>query len=126
MGTQLMAIVAEGRSVAESTSRRPTESGTHLRQSQPTWKPDVDLLPRALAFDVAKLWACLRYGPISFHSRQLVALTSFQRPGRRGARADRRDAVAAGLPDDDNALDASGRGAVAYADAVAYTLQLPL
>jgi putative DNA methylase len=54
-----------------------------------------------------------------FTPRQLVALTTFSGLVAEARVRVRRDAVAAGLPDDGVSLDDGGTGATAYADAVA-------
>jgi len=61
-----------------------------------------------------------------FTPRQLVALTTFSDLVLTARARVRGDAVAAGLPDDGVALDASGTGAQAYADAVAVYLGFAL
>ena len=57
-----------------------------------------------------------------FTARQLVALTTFSDLVQEAREQVRRDALAAGLPDDGKPLDAGGTGATAYADAVAVYL----
>jgi putative DNA methylase len=51
-----------------------------------------------------------------------VALTTFSDLVGEARERIRRDAVAAGLPDDDTPLDAGGTGARAYAEAVSVYL----
>ena len=57
-----------------------------------------------------------------FTPRQLVALTTFSDLVGEAMRRVREDAVAAGLPDDDQPLRDGGTGARAYAEAVAVYL----
>ena len=57
-----------------------------------------------------------------FTPRQLVALTTFSDLVQEARERVKRDALAAGLPDDGKRLDAGGTGATAYADAVAVYL----
>ena len=57
-----------------------------------------------------------------FSPRQLVALTTFCGLVGESRERIRRDAVAAGLPDDDHGLEAGGTGARAYAEAVSVYL----
>ena len=54
-----------------------------------------------------------------FTPRQLVALTTFSDLVQEARERVKRDALAAGLPDDGKPLAAGGTGATAYADAVA-------
>ena len=54
--------------------------------------------------------------------RQLVALTTFSDLVQEARERVKRDALAAGLPDDGKRLAAGGTGATAYADAVAVYL----
>ena len=54
-----------------------------------------------------------------FTPRQLVALTTFSDLVQEARERVKRDALAAGLPDDGEASTAGGAGATAYADAVA-------
>ena len=53
-----------------------------------------------------------------FTPRQLVALTTFSDLVQEARERVKRDALAAGLPDDGKPLAAGGTGATAYADAV--------
>ena len=97
------------------------------RNAEPTWKPDVEFLQRALGFSRRNyvLWT-QRWGDL-FTPRQLVALTTFSDLGGRSTRnASRRDALAAGMPDDGKGLDAGGTGATAYAEAVSVYLAFAL
>ncbi|NLM31068.1 MAG: DUF1156 domain-containing protein [Methanomicrobiales archaeon] len=59
-----------------------------------------------------------------FTPRQLVALTTFSDLVGEAREEVRRDALAAGVPDDGRGLAAGGEGATAYADAVAVYLGL--
>ena len=61
-----------------------------------------------------------------FTPRQLVALTTFSDLVGEAMERVRRDAVAAGLPDDDRPLRDGGTGAAAYAEAVAVYLAFAL
>ena len=57
-----------------------------------------------------------------FTPRQLVALTTFSDLVQEARERVKRDALAAGLPDDGKPLRDGGTGATAYADAVAVYL----
>ena len=61
-----------------------------------------------------------------FTPRQLIALTTFSDLVGAATERVRRDAVAAGLPDDDRPLREGGTGAVAYAEAVGVYLAFAL
>ena len=121
-----MAIVAEGSrsrvylspndkhvSVAESADPGDAASAIHV----------------PIANDPRALW-CQLYGLTHFDHlftpRQLVALTTFSDLVREARDLIRRDALAAGLPDDDTPLEQGGLGAKAYAEAVSTYLAFVL
>lgn len=120
MGARLMAVVAEGDRSRIYLS--PTEDQAQAAQkAEPKWKPDT-LLPD----DPRNFWTIpygLRTFGDLFTDRQLVALTTFADlvgEARERALADAQTAFAArGLPLNSVALADGGRGAEAYADAVA-------
>jgi putative DNA methylase len=119
MGTQLMAIVAEGARGRVYLAPTPEHEAIAARAAQfvPTDVPDTDLPEQALGFRV-QLYGMTKHRDL-FTPRQLVALTTFSDlVGEARARV-LRDAVAAGLPDDGMPLEQGGTGATAYADAVA-------
>lgn len=115
MGARLMAIVAEGgRGRVYLT---PTEAHERIANNiQPDWKPDVEFFQQALGFRVGNYgmtkWCDL------FTPRQLVALTTFSDLAQEAIEKCRQNAHAVGAADDGTALDAGGRGATAYAQAV--------
>jgi putative DNA methylase len=116
MGERLMAIVAEGERGRLYLSPTP-EHEAIAELAQPRWKPD-----EPMNRDTANLVSGRGYGFFTwadlFTPRQLVALTTFSDlVGEAMARV-RRDAVAAGLPDDPTPLRDGGTGAAAYAEAV--------
>ena len=115
MGARLMAIVAagdRGRVYLEPTE----EQEIVARSAIPTDTPETDLPQRALGFRVQEYgmtkWCDL------FTERQLMALTTFSDLVTEARDLVRQHAVAAGVPDDGVALQDSGIGATAYADAV--------
>lgn len=115
MGARLMAIVAEGERGRVYLAPTPTHEAA-AREAKPEWKPETPLAP-----DPRALWTppyvLTTYGDL-FTPRQLVALTTFSDlVGEAMARV-KRDAVAAGLPDDSVPLRDGGTGARAYAEAV--------
>jgi len=116
MSARLIAIGAEG----ERGRLYLPPSARHEAiavQAQPAWQPDTDLPEAALGFRVQN-YGITKHRAL-FTARQLVALTTFSDLVGEARERVRRDAVAAGLPDDNAPLDQGGSGAHAYADAVA-------
>jgi putative DNA methylase len=115
MAARMMAIVAEGE--RGQVYLPPTEAMEAVaRQAKPEWKPDVEFFQQALGFRVGN-YGMTKWSDL-FTPRQLVALTTFSDLVREAREQVKRDALAAGLPDDGKALDKAGTGATAYADAV--------
>jgi len=115
MGTRLMAIVAEGKN--GRVYLPPTsEHETTASKAKPVDVPETKMPDKALGFRVQEYgmtkWADL------FTPRQLVALTTFTDLVGKAMEQVRRDALAAGLPDDGVPLRDGGTGATAYAEAV--------
>jgi len=115
MGARLMAIVAEGERGRVYLAPTP-EHEEIARQAKPEWRPETPLAP-----DPRALWTppygLKTWGDL-FTPRQLVALTTFaDLVGEAMARV-KRDALAAGLPDDGQPLRDGGTGPTAYAQAV--------
>jgi putative DNA methylase len=115
MNQRLMAIIAEGKRTRVYLSPTATHEAI-ASTADPTWKPEVEFFKDALGFRVGNYgrskWSDL------FTARQLVALTTFADLVGEASTRVRRDAIAAGLHDDDAALDTGGTGARAYAEAV--------
>jgi adenine-specific DNA methylase len=84
--------------------------------AQPEWKPEV-AMPENPRWFSPPLYGLKTYGDL-FTPRQLVALTTFSDLVQEARERVKRDAIAAGLPVDGEALARGGRGAAAYADAV--------
>jgi putative DNA methylase len=119
MSARLMAIVAEGD--RGRVYLPPTEVMEIVaQQANPGWKPDVEFFQQALGFRVGNYgmatWSDL------FTHRQLVALTTFSDLVGEAIERIKKDAVAAGLPDDSKALRDGGTGTTGYAEAVAVYL----
>jgi putative DNA methylase len=116
MGARLMAIVAEGD--RERVYLAPTrEQEAIAREAKPTWKPDAPSRGTWASNAQGRRYGFRKFGDY-FTPRQLVALTTFSDlVGEAMARV-KRDAIAAGLPDDGQPLRDGGTGATAYADAV--------
>jgi len=115
MGARLMAIVAEGERGRVYLAPTP-EHEAAARQAQPAWKPDVAMPDNPRWFS-PPLYGLTTYGDL-FTPRQLVALTAFSDLVGEAIEQVRRDALAAGLPDDPTPLRDGGTGAAAYAEAV--------
>lgn len=115
LGARLMAIVAEG--TRGRVYLAPTEEHERIAaQAVPEWRPETPLPD-----DPRNFWT-LNYGLSKFGDlftpRQLVALTTFSDLVQGAITRCRQDALAAGMADDGLGLDAGGRGAAAYAEAV--------
>ena len=119
MGARLMAIVAEGDRGRVYLAPTPEHEAAALK-AKPEWKPEGAFVEDARAFTPCiygiKEWQHL------FTDRQLVALTTFSDLVQEARELAKRDAVAAGLPDDGKPLHVVGCAASAYADAVAVYL----
>jgi putative DNA methylase len=119
MGLKMLAIVAEGsggRVYIPSTE----EHEAVAMESAPSWKPDVEFFQQALGFRVGN-YGMTKWSDL-FTDRQLVALTTFNDLIAEVRERIRRDAVAAGQPDDATPLDTGGTGARAYAEALSVYL----
>ena len=121
MGARLMAIVAEGTRGRVYLAPTPEHEAAALK-AQPNWKPEGDIPTRMTGGN------CTPYGLTTwgdlFTPRQLVALTGFSDLVGEAIDKIKRDAIAAGLPDDHQPLAKVGAGATAYAEAVGVYLAL--
>lgn len=119
MGQKLMAIVAEG-----SKGRvylAPTQEMEAIGvQAQPTWRPETQLPDNPRDFKTPN-YGMATFGDL-FTPRQLVALTTFSDLVQEAREKIKADALAAGMADDGQGLDAGGTCATAYADALAVYL----
>jgi putative DNA methylase len=115
MGARLMAIVAQGERRRVYLAPTPEMEAIALT-AQPTWKPEV-AMPENPRWFSPPLYGLKTYGDL-FTPRQLVALTTFSDLVQEARERVKRDALAAGLPDDSKPLRDGGTGAAAYADAV--------
>ena len=115
MRERLMAIVAEGER-GRVYLAPTTEHDAAARQARPDWRPDVYLPANPRDFKTPN------YGLAAFSDlftpRQLVALTTFSDLVAEARARVRRDAIAAGLPDDGRPLRSGGTGATAYGEAI--------
>jgi putative DNA methylase len=116
MGAELIAIVAEGPGGRFYLS--PTEDQVRIaRSASPQGVPETDLPEHALGFRV-QAYGMTRHRDL-FTARQLVALTTFSDLVDEARHRAQDDALAAGMPNDGVRLADGGRGAEAYADAIA-------
>ena len=121
MGAQLMAIVVEGDRGRVYLAPNP-EHEAAARKANPEWNPEV-AMPKNPRWFSPPLYGMTTYGDL-FTPRQLVALTTFSDLVTEAQARIRRDAIAAGVPDDDRPLCDGGTGATAYAEAVGVYLGL--
>ncbi|HHV57797.1 MAG TPA: DUF1156 domain-containing protein [Firmicutes bacterium] len=121
MSAQLMAIVAEGLHGRVYLPLNSEHVGV-AKEAAPRWKPELELPHNPRNFNTP-LYGLDTYDKL-FINRQLVALTTFCDLVGEARERVRRDAVAAGMPDDGVSLAAGGTSATAYADAVATYLAL--
>ncbi len=115
MGARLMAIVAESDPGRVYLAPTPEMEAIALT-AQPEWKPEVAMPDNPRWFS-PPLYGLKTYGDL-FTPRQLVALTTFSDLVQEAREWVKRDAIAADLPDDGEALAKGGGGAAAYSDAV--------
>ena len=115
MGQRLMAIVAEGARGRIYLS--PTlEQAVIANSAEPKWSPEMELPHNPRDFKTPN-YGLTKFGDL-FTPRQLVALTTFSDLVLEAITHVRADALAAGVTDDGQGLDAGGNGATAYAEAV--------
>jgi putative DNA methylase len=107
MGAKLMAIVAEGDRGRVYLAPTPEMEAIALT-AQPEWRPETTLPVNPRDFKTPN------YGLNTFADlftpRQLVALTTFSDLVQEARERVKRDAIAAGLPDDGEALATGGWG----------------
>ncbi|HRI93289.1 MAG TPA: DUF1156 domain-containing protein [Accumulibacter sp.] len=121
LGARLMAVVAGGERGRVYLSPTPEMESIALT-AQPNWKPETPLPDDPRNFWTVQ-YGLTTYGDL-FTPRQLVALTTFSDLVQEARERVKRDAIAAGLPNDGKALEEVGAGATAYADAVGVYLGL--
>ena len=119
MGARLMAIVAKGDRERVYLNPNP-EHMEAAGRARPSWRPELAQPENPRWFSPPD-YGFPTFGDL-FTPRQLVALTTFSDLVSEAIPRIRRDAVAAGLPDDDQPLRDAGTGARAYAEAVAVYL----
>jgi putative DNA methylase len=119
LGQKLMAVVAEGPRGRIYLSPTP-EMEAAAATAEPTWKPRCEM-PRKHRNFQPPAYGMSELGDL-FTSRQLVALTTFSDLVQEARELVRRDALLAGLSDDETSLAENGIGAAAYSDAVSVYL----
>jgi putative DNA methylase len=121
--TRLMAVVAEGIRGRVYLSPTPMLESA-AREAEPAWAPDqeINYHPRDIK---TQIYGLTKYSDL-FTPRQLVALTTFSDLVSEARECVRRDALAAGFPNNQTPLSDGGTGAVAYADSVAVYLAFAL
>ena len=120
MGARLMAIVAEGERGRVYLAPTPEHGGDRAQGEAGVEAGGRDC-PRTRATSRPRIYGLTTCGDL-FTARQLVALTTFSDLVQEARERVKRDALAAGLPDDGKPLRDGGTGATAYADAVAVYL----
>src|SRR5262249_22054789 len=84
---------------------------------KPSWKPDTPTWGTGGSNAIGRRYGFQVFGDY-FTPRQLVALSTFSDLVQETRERVKRDAIAAGLPDNGSGLDTGGTGAQGYADAV--------
>jgi putative DNA methylase len=121
MNERLMAIVAEGE--RGRVYLAPTIGIEAIAyEAKPNWKPEV-AMPENPRWFSPPLYGLKTYGDL-FTPRQLMALTTFSDLVQEAREQVKRDALAAGMPDDGRSIDEGGNSATAYADGVCIYLAL--
>lgn len=116
-----MAIVAEG--PYGRVYLDPTEQmSTAAESAKPTWRPSGDV-PARLTGGTCVPYGLKQWGDL-FTPRQLVALTTLSDLVEKAREKIHVDAIAVGMPDDGKGLESAGKGAAAYAEAIATLLGL--
>lgn len=119
MGARLMAIVADG--PRGRIYLNPTEAAELIaRSAKPIWMPDTKLSEDKRAF-WTPAYGITTYGQL-FTPRQLVGLTTFSDLLSAVREQVLMDARAANFDDDGKGLEAGGKGATAYSEAISVYL----
>lgn len=115
MGARLMAVVAEG--ARGRLYLAPTAQQEAIAMAaEPTWRPVGDV-PARLTGGTCVPYGLKEWGDL-FTKRQLVSLTTLSELVQAAIARCSQDAIAAGMADDGQGLEAGGHGAVAYAEAI--------
>jgi putative DNA methylase len=131
LGTRLMAVIAEGDSgriylpptePAGVVALRADEAAT-VAEAQATFLSGLTPTRAMITGGVCSAYGLSTWGSLFSH-RQLVALTTYSDLVQQARERVKRDALAAGLPEDARPLSEAGIGATAYADAAAVYLAI--
>ena len=123
MGSRLMAIVAEG--VRERVYLAPSYAIQQVAdRAHPHWTPESALPAKALGFRIQE-YGMTKWRDL-FTPRQLVALTTFSDLVMEARKLIGQDALAAGMSNDAEGIEANGTGAKAYGEAVGIYLGFAL
>ena len=116
LGKRLMGIVVEGE---RGRYYLPPNQEHELiaNQAIPSNVPETDLPEQALGFRV-QLYGMTKHADL-FTNRQLTALTTFSDMISEVKLKVYKDAISAGLPDDELGINEGGKGAKAYSEAIA-------
>lgn len=115
MGRRLMAVVVEG--PKGRVFLPPSEADEEIAKSaNPDWRPDVPLPKNPRDFKTPN-YGINNFGEV-FSARQLCALNEFSNLVPEAIERVRRDAIHAGMIDDQIHLRDGGIGATAYAEAI--------
>ena len=124
MGARLMSIVAQGDHERIYLAPCAEHEEAAQRVALPKWKPQVSISGSTQYLGV-KPYGIERFDQL-FTNRQLLALNTLSELVGDAMAHVRRDALRAGLPDDDLPIRDGGTGAMAYAESVAMYLGLAL
>lgn len=121
MEARLMAVVVQGD--RGRVYLAPTQELEDVASTEePIWKPEL-AMPENPRWFSPPLYGLTTYADL-FTDRQLIALTTFSDLVREARGRAELDARAAGVRDDGASLEGGGRGATAYAEAIATYLGL--
>lgn len=123
MGQKLMGVVADGTRGRVYLS--PTQDMERLAQDViPEWEPDTEFFQKALGFRIGN-YGMSKWSDL-YTARQKVALSTFSNLVQEARSNILQDAKNIGMKDDGIGLEAGGKGATAYAEAVSVYLALAI
>lgn len=123
LSARLMAIVCDGG--RGRVYLNPSSDHEEIAVTEePSWRPEAEISHWPGRTNVVE-YGLTTFGDL-FTPRQLVALTTFSDLISEAMEQAEQDAIAAGLANDDVALEAGGRGARAYGEAVGVYLGIAL
>jgi putative DNA methylase len=116
MGSQLMAIVTQGKNGRNYYAPDPLHTRV-AEEASPKWEPRIEMNRDTKDLVSGRGYGFFYWSDL-FTQRQLVTLTTLSDLVTEIDRQIQADALAAGLPDDESLLRENGRGAHAYAEAI--------